>query len=221
MKKNFEKLTDVLLIKFGQVEDNKQAVRDMLNYQKYFYPLQMQAIIGENMMNLEAGMNDQAYVQFQQKRYDELLKEIDGHEQKMKDEPDREMCDHLDQLDGKDLKSAGWTCVPMANVAHDFVSPLLDAYIKDLGARMADHRNRNSGFAKTLRKGIRMKDAESMINVQYQKIVYLKKQADEKEQQLELARRLNEHNKKTKKLITEKMEFKKSKAFGRQNSYMP
>ena len=32
MKKNFEKLTDILLIKFEQVEDNKQAVRDMLNY---------------------------------------------------------------------------------------------------------------------------------------------------------------------------------------------
>ena len=47
------------------MEDNKQAVRDMLNYQKYFYPLQMQAIIGENMMNLESAMNDQAYVKFQ------------------------------------------------------------------------------------------------------------------------------------------------------------
>ena len=48
-----------------------------------------------------------------------------------------------------------------------------------------------------------------MVNLQYQKIVHLKKQADEKEQQLELARRLNEHNKKTKKMITEKIEFKK------------
>ena len=32
MTKNFAKLTDILLIKFSQVEDNKQAVRDMLNY---------------------------------------------------------------------------------------------------------------------------------------------------------------------------------------------
>ena len=58
MKKNFDKMNDMLYIKFTQVEDNKQAVRDMLNYQKYFYPLQMQAIIGENMMNLEAAMKD-------------------------------------------------------------------------------------------------------------------------------------------------------------------
>ena len=62
LKKNFDKLNDMLFIKFKQVEDNKQAVRDMLNYQKYFYPMQMQAIVGENMMNLEAAMKDQAFV---------------------------------------------------------------------------------------------------------------------------------------------------------------
>ena len=64
MKKNFNKLTDMLNIKFRQVEDNKHALRDMINYQKHFYPLQMQAIIGENMMNLEAAMRDQSYVQY-------------------------------------------------------------------------------------------------------------------------------------------------------------
>ena len=36
-----------------------------------------------------------------------------------------------------------------------------------------------------------------------------------------MARRLNEHNKKTHKLITEKVEFKKQRAFNRKNSYMP
>lgn len=58
MKKNFDKINEMLFLKFKQVEDNKQAVRDMLTYQKYFYPLQMQAIIGENLMNMEAAMND-------------------------------------------------------------------------------------------------------------------------------------------------------------------
>ena len=36
----------------------------------------MQAIIGENMMNLSAAMKDQAYVQYQQKRYEEMLTEL-------------------------------------------------------------------------------------------------------------------------------------------------
>ena len=52
----------MLYIKFTQVEDVKQALRDVLTYQKHFYPLQMQAIIGENMMNLTSAINDQAYV---------------------------------------------------------------------------------------------------------------------------------------------------------------
>ena len=36
----------------------------MINYQKWFYPLQMQALIGENMMHLDTAMRDQPYMQF-------------------------------------------------------------------------------------------------------------------------------------------------------------
>ena len=41
MKANFDKLNDMLYIKFTQLEDMKAAQRDMLNYQKNFYPLEM------------------------------------------------------------------------------------------------------------------------------------------------------------------------------------
>ena len=41
MKANFGKLNDMLYIKFTQLEDMKAAQRDMLNYQKNFYPLEM------------------------------------------------------------------------------------------------------------------------------------------------------------------------------------
>ena len=44
----------MLFIKFKQVEDCKFAVRDMIAYQKYFYPMQMQSLISENMFNLES-----------------------------------------------------------------------------------------------------------------------------------------------------------------------
>ena len=38
---NFEKLNDILFVKFKQLEDTKTAVRDLLAYQKYFYPMQL------------------------------------------------------------------------------------------------------------------------------------------------------------------------------------
>lgn len=40
-RRNFDKLNDILFIKFSEVEDMKAAQRDMINYQKHFYPLQM------------------------------------------------------------------------------------------------------------------------------------------------------------------------------------
>lgn len=147
MKKNFTKLNDMLSIKFKQVEDNKHAVRDMLNYQKHFYPLQMQAIIGENMMNLEAAMRDQQYVKYQQKHYNTMLEELQQAQERAKGEPDKEMQDHLEELDRRDLKSGGWTTTPLKNVDHDFVTPLLDSYLGDILSRIKKHEKEDSGFA--------------------------------------------------------------------------
>lgn len=129
MKKNFNKFNDILFIKFKEVEDNKHALRDMLNYQKYFYPLQMQAIIGENMMELDSAIKDQSYVQYAQKRYDKLLEDLQDFQKVAQGKPDEDMCKHLDLLDEKDLKTTGWLTTPLDNVEHDFVSPLLTNYL--------------------------------------------------------------------------------------------
>ena len=42
IKKNFDKYNEMLTIKFRQVEDVRTSLRDVITYQKYFYPLQMQ-----------------------------------------------------------------------------------------------------------------------------------------------------------------------------------
>jgi hypothetical protein len=39
MKINFKTLNDMLFVKFGQLEDTKQGMRDTLTFIKYFYPL--------------------------------------------------------------------------------------------------------------------------------------------------------------------------------------
>ena len=178
MKKNFDKLNDMLFIKFQQVESNKQALRDMLNYQKYFYPLQMQAIIGENMMQLDSAMKDQAYMQYQQKRYDTMLADLQKNVENAKGENDKEMQAHLDLLDKKDLKTTGWQTTPLENVDHDFVSPLLDNYLKDLDKRIGAQAKQDTTFAQKLRKTVTLFDSEDLINLQYQKVASLKELAD-------------------------------------------
>jgi hypothetical protein len=39
MKLNFKKLNDMLFIKFTQVEDVKAGLRDVIAFQKDFYPM--------------------------------------------------------------------------------------------------------------------------------------------------------------------------------------
>jgi hypothetical protein len=40
-------------------------LRDVIAYQKYFYPVQIQNIIGENFAMLDAAQKDMQYVQYQ------------------------------------------------------------------------------------------------------------------------------------------------------------
>ena len=84
------------------------------------------------MMNLEAAMRDQSYVQYQQKHYNKLLTDLQATQDAAKGEPDREMMAHLDELDNRQLKSTGWITVPLDNVEHDFVTPLLNLYLEDI-----------------------------------------------------------------------------------------
>ena len=84
------------------------------------------------------------------------------------------MCKHLDLLDEKDLKTTGWLTTPLDNVEHDFVSPLLTDYLKDLEKRIAHHDKKDSGMAANLRKATRVTDSEELVNIQYQKVASLK-----------------------------------------------
>ena len=45
LRLNMKSLNDMLFLKFKQVEDMKQALRDVIIFQKYFYPIQTQIMI--------------------------------------------------------------------------------------------------------------------------------------------------------------------------------
>ena len=64
MSANFKALNDMLFVKFSQLEDIKQTVKDMLVFQKYFYPLQMQTLIAENMAQFGVASKDHIFITF-------------------------------------------------------------------------------------------------------------------------------------------------------------
>ena len=65
MQDNMKTLSSLLKIKFKQVEDVKDGLRDMLVYQKYFYPLKLQSMISENMQNFKPATEDRNLVNYQ------------------------------------------------------------------------------------------------------------------------------------------------------------
>lgn len=55
LRQNFEQLNDILEVKFRQVEDTKEACRNLIAYQKYYHPIQTQQMISDSLMKLKAG----------------------------------------------------------------------------------------------------------------------------------------------------------------------
>jgi len=39
MSQNFKRLNDILIVKFKQLEDTKQACRNLITYQKYYHKI--------------------------------------------------------------------------------------------------------------------------------------------------------------------------------------
>ena len=64
-----------------------------------------------------------------------MLMELEGNLEKARGLKDVDLENHLALLDKKHLKTTGWTTTPLENVEHDFVTPLLTAYLSDLQER--------------------------------------------------------------------------------------
>lgn len=85
---------------------------------------------------------------------------------------------HLDMLDKRDLKTTGWTVVPLNNVDHDFVSSLLSRYLKDLDKRIEKQNSTDEGIAMNLRKITSIEITQDLVNDEYSKVASLKDMAD-------------------------------------------
>ena len=87
--------------------------------------------------------------------------------------------------------------------------------MKDLEKRLINQSDDESGFCRNMRKAVELDCIEDIVNQEFNKISSLKEKADRREEELEVARKKAEHDKKIHKVITEKVEFKKSRAFKR------
>jgi hypothetical protein len=64
MRQNFKQLNDILFIKFKQLEETKEATRNLISFQKFFHPIQTQQLISENLMNVSSIREDESYIAF-------------------------------------------------------------------------------------------------------------------------------------------------------------
>jgi hypothetical protein len=134
---------------------------------------------------------------------------------------DVELVEHYKALDSFELRSAGWLSAPDNPVQFDFVTGLIESFLKDLEERGKLGNSEKSSPIDILRKTVNFKDLGALINQQYQKISGLLADTEGKTKTLEMERKKQEHLKRVHVIVSDKLDFKREKAFKRQNSYTP
>lgn len=77
MRDNMDTLKGLLMVKFKQVEDVKDGLRDMLVYQKYFFPIKIQGMITDNMRQFRLATEDTLFSSYQKNIYDAMFADLE------------------------------------------------------------------------------------------------------------------------------------------------
>lgn len=163
MKQNFKQLNDILVVKFRQLEDTKEATRNLITYQKFFHQIQTQQLISENLMALKAARQDENFMTFQKKVYDDF-NERTRLECKMAAKIfDYDLKSHLEQLEAYHIKGNDFMPYALKDVQQDFVQDLLYRYLQDIKHRQKAGEFGRATAATLLRKCTKLDDIEVMI----------------------------------------------------------
>ena len=91
-------------MRFKQVEQTKEACRNLIVYQKFFHPIITQQMISENIMQLSSAKDDENFIIYQKKVY-ENANEKTRLEVKMAAKLfDYDLKSHLEQLETHHVK---------------------------------------------------------------------------------------------------------------------
>ena len=219
MKQNFKQLTDILVVKFKQLEDTKEATRNLIAYQKFFHPIQTQQMISENLMELAAAQNDEAFIKFQKQAYANA-NERTRLECKMAAKIfDYDLKSHLEQLEAYHIKGNDFQPLPLKDVQHDFVFDLLHKYLQDVKHRMKAGEFGRATAATLLRKCVKLEDIEYMVEDCQAKSNELLSNADKLAEELAEKRERKKIEKNIKNLNMNRMEFEPARCFKRKTSW--
>lgn len=136
LHQNFRSLKDLLQVKFSEIENTKDAVRDLLIFNKYFQPIYTQQLVGKNLENLKSAKKDLEYSIYQREHYEQLLEDAEHALAVSKTHKnDKETRAQLDELEKRHICNGEWEVEPRKIIGNDFVSDLLQSSIEDLRQR--------------------------------------------------------------------------------------
>ena len=221
MAQNFKRLNDILVVKFKQLEDTKQACRNLITYQKYYHPIQTQQQISENLLQLKASKSDAGFVVFQKNLYEGIIEATRSRKKTAQSIDDIDLTEHLEMLEKKSMMLAGWNTVPPVDqtAGTDFVTPLMEAYLEDIRVRSKEDQFDVPTASVLLRKTVKLQEIDVIIDDLASKTTALKSETEAYADFLAEEARLKEIADNTRRLTKRKLDYAPRVTYKRDNSY--
>ena len=222
MQVNFTTLKDILFVKFKQLEDTKTAVRDVIAFQKLYYPMLLQAEISKNINELEVSKNDMNYQMYCQAKTEDMAHMTAALLSQQKKEQDVDLAQHYRELERYELTSCEWQTKPQLKDARcDFVGDLVERYLEDISNRQLKSSWADARYCAISRKCIQLDGLEDLIDQTAQDLIELTKSAGQKEAELSVKQEKIKTIARVSASINQRLGFKKEAALPRSMSFKP
>ena len=221
MAQNFKRLNDILVVKFKQLEDTKQACRNLITYQKYYHPVQTQQQISENLLQLKASKGDAGFVVFQKNLYEGIIEATRQRKKDAENIDDIDLTEHLEMLEKKNMMLAGWNTVPPVDQTEgsDFITPLMESYLDDIRVRTKEDQFGEPTASILLRKTVKLQAIDGIIDELAAKTTALKSETEAYADFLAEEARLRDIADNTRRLTKRKLDYVPRHTYKRDNSY--
>ena len=120
---NFKQLQNLLVTKFETVEDVRVMAKNMLIYQEYVYPLQLQTLVSSNFEHISSQL-DVRLIEHQRQLFEQAFTKFERATAQAQPGFDAELTQQIALLEREYLRG-GWLLEPLQNPEFDFVSPLV------------------------------------------------------------------------------------------------
>lgn len=221
LKRNFEQLNGLLSLQWRHMDELRKSVRNVITYQKYFYPLQTQNIISESFMKLKEVQDDGPFISFQKELFQRHVGNILDIQEVAMQKSDFDLVNMIEDMIREEVCTSEWKVHVKADLdeSKNFTLPIVQSFLDYKEKEHKAIKHCEPTKINLMRRIVTLNDIEEMIILEQNRAKDLVDEAHRIEREIMERERQRIIQKNTNRLQHRKLAFKASECTKRRYSF--